>query len=536
MSTPKQPKPSLEAQGRAITKLKVTLGENRIYAYRAEVGPFKPTWYQKAIHQGGKTSVGKGSVSLGRVAKERWCFMPNQVGKSLGGAADDVMQAYGIHPDIDTPVPNLGVILTVSHLKSVQIMRRLIWEFIPKADQDRIMAHKDGCGFFNQNVEKPSRLVLPNGSQIHFMSADQDAMEFESLTLNWFHSDEEMPEEIYNQIQIRLLRHHGNLICTMTPWQEEGTAGISWTADRILNNEARPEGERSGEVWIAPSITMYDAPWLSKEAVEEWKKKVTSPEEYDARFKGIHMQRSGKIFNTYKDKHFNPKNLGESGHLLPENFPLNPSWSLMSFLDPSSPAGITGCLWVAVTTPCVWQGTQFKANELIFFREYKEKDLTVKQHAGNILGITGKDLLVRKFMDGRFMNQKADANTGASYADLYEKSGLWCEPWMSTLIQAEIDSTKMYIQGVLDRSSTQPGIFILQGLHELRREIDRYIYPFHRSGELKGERKYVQHKKSKGICLVDCMKAACNLDLKPMARHWEEDLDFSKFQNPVTGY
>ena len=98
------PEITTKEKARRLAKISHTLKAMRIRAYRAGVGPIKPTWYQDAIHQGGMTKSGRGSTALGRVARERWCFMPNQVGKSFGGAADDVMIAYGIHPYIHRPV------------------------------------------------------------------------------------------------------------------------------------------------------------------------------------------------------------------------------------------------------------------------------------------------------------------------------------------------------------------------------------------------------------------------------------------------
>ena len=515
-------------------KFKKTLQALKIYAYRAGVGEVKPTWYQTAIHQGGMTSIGQGAINLGRVARARFCFQPNQTGKSFGGAADDVMLAYGIHPYIKMPVPNKGMVLCISHLKSVQIMRPLIWDFIPEAEKDLILAKKSGCGFYNQNSEKPARLILPNGSEMHFMSADQEAMEFESLTINWAHADEEPPKSIYDQLHIRLLRHQGYFLCTMTPWQEEGIGGVSWTMDDVIENHKKPKDERSKEIWIAPYITMHDAPWLDEGAVDEWRKKCRSPEEYNARFKGLHMMRSGKIFGIYRDKYHSSEKPMESGHLLRAGFPLHPEWNKILVVDPSSSSGTTAGLWVAITTSCVWQGISFKQNEIVCYREYKEKDLTVTQHANN-LTVRTTEKLHRKLMDGRFIRQPADSSSGETYGQMYQRHGMWFESWGANQVANEIDAMKEYLQGTMDRTSKEPGVFIIDELRDLRWEIDHYIYPVHRSGDLKGERKPVQ-KKGKNIHLLDCLKALCNLRILNRDRAKEQEPDYSKYQNPVTGW
>lgn len=524
----------LKEKVRKAYQIKKTLEENKLFAYRAGVGEVQPTWYQKAIHQGGWSKIGLGAVSLGRVARERFCFMPNQCGKSFGGAADDVMNAYGIHTHIKMAVPNKGMVLTVSHLKSVQIMRPLIWNFIPEAEKEVILAKKYGAGFYNQNSEKPARLILPNGSEIYFMSADQDPMEFESLTINWAHADEEPPEEIYDQLKIRLLRHEGYFLCTMTPWQEEGIGGVSWTMDEIIENEQKPKEVRNDEIWIAPYITMHDAPWLTEEAVNKWRKSCKSPEEYNARFKGVHMMRSGKIFETYVDDYFLNEDPIKSGHLLRTGFPLNPEWNKILVLDPSSSSGTTAALWIAITTPCIWQGIAFKGNEIVCYREYKEKDLTIKQNASNLL-VRSTEKLHRKLMDGRFARQPANSETGENYMDMYKRHGLWFESWGANEVANEIDAMKEYLQGTRDRTSTESGLFVVEDLRKLRFEIGHYVYPVHRSGELKGERKAVQKKKAKFIHLLDALKAACNLRLRNVDKTKEQEPDYSPFQNPVTG-
>jgi hypothetical protein len=513
---------TIPQQAVVASQITNTFDSNKIYAYRNNVGGYGPSWYQKEVHETDKLS--------------RWMFWPNQVGKTHCAVKDTMMISLGIHPVIKKPVPNMGCVITISHLKNVQIIRPLWEEMLPADWIEVIFAPGRKGRWTNRNAEKPSRLVLPNGSVIEFMSGDQDVREYESLTLDWCHSDEELSEEIYNALQIRLLRKKGHFICSMTPWQEEGAAGISWTADTILKNKDLPDDERDEEIWVAPYITMYDSPWLRKEAILRWKKKPMSKEEFNARFKGIHMQRSGTIFDFFKDMVFDTEKPSVSGHLLDSDFQVNPEWTRVLLIDPSSPTGTTAAVWVAITTAGTWREVTFKNNELVFYREYKERDLTVQKHASNILAITGGDFLDRKLMDGRFMQQSADANTGTTYGQMYQEHGLWCEGWGANLIEHEIQATKEYLVGTMDRSSKQPGLFIREDLKKLRWEVEHYTYPIHSSGPLKGERKTVQRKKHKAIHLLDCMKAACNLRLEHVTRHWEKDLDYSKYVDPITGW
>ncbi len=113
---------------------------------------------------------------------------------------------------------------------------------------------------------------------------------------------------------------------------------------------------------------------------------------------------------------------------------------------------------------------------------------------------------------------------------------MWFEGWGANLVAGEIDSMKNYLQGAMDRTSKDPGLFIVEDLTLLRWEIDHYVFPVHRSGELKGERKPVQKKKGKNIHLLDCLKAGCNLHLQNVDKEREREPDYSKFQDPTTGF
>ena len=119
---------------------------------------------------------------------------------------------------------------------------------------------------------------------------------------------------------------------------------------------------------------------------------------------------------------------------------------------------------------------------------------------------------------------------------MYQRHGLWFESWGANLVANEIDAMKEYLQGTRDRTSKEPGLFIVEDLRDLRWEIEHYIYPVHRSGDLKGERKPVQKKKGKDIHLLDCLKAVCNLRILNIDKSREMEPDYSKHQNPTTGY
>lgn len=523
------------------SQIEETISKNIIYAYRNKIGKIKPAWYQDAVHQGGFGEVGTGALKLGRVAKRRFVFYPNQVGKSFCGIADDLMIALGIHPYIKLELPVHVAIATTSHLKSIQVLRPLVRKMLPHDIIDELDRSTGDGNWYNEFTEKPSRLELPKkfgGSSVHFMSYDQDPMEYEGLTLHAAHCDEEPPQQIYEQLKIRLLRHNGYFICTMTPWREEGTMGVSWTADFVLNNHLLPQAERDGEIWIAPNITMYDSPWLSKEAVDSWKKSCKSEEEFRARFYGMHLQRTGKVFKDFRSILFDPKKPGDSGHLISGDFIVPRGWQRYLFLDPASPSGTTAAIWVAVAHRGVHHGIQFKDGDYIIYREYKKKDLTVPQHTQNILSLNEGEQLFRKYMDGRFAQQSADAFSGQTYSDMYRKQGLFMLPWASSRIEAEIEATQQYIVGTMDRVSPQGGLFVSENCRLLLYEIDHYVHHVHRSGALRGERKLTEPKKTKDIHLIDCLKAACKLRLTPLLNSTDGSAleDMHKEISPITGF
>jgi len=519
---------SAKRQALLLDQLRTTAKDAGIWSYVKKlgwIGPeddpnrkhYGPFWYQEALHQGGVGPIGRGSVNLGRVARERWCFYPNRVGKTLSAGADLLEVAMGIHAHIKTALPNTCAVVVDSHSKSRALHRKMIAELLPK---DMLAEIEKKSLWHNRYADKPSTLKLPDpyGSEIHFLAYQQEPQEFESYDFWYLWADEEPPFEKYLQWQTRLLSKAGYLLCTMTPWQEEGSAGISWTADAILDNDKQPPEKRK-EIWIAPQIRMTDCPLITPKALEEWKKNPMSPEEFKARFEGVHMQRSGKVFKAYRDAFFDATRPQTSGHLLPANFPLNPDWIRALVLDPSSPEGTMAALLLAVATYGWWQGILFHPGDYFFYAEMKEKDLSVPEAANRLRLLIGAEPMDIKLMDGRWINQPAAADRpGLTYGLMFQEHGLYFESWGANEVQVEEASMNAYLLRTLDRSMRGPGMFVSEKCQKLRWEIEHYIHALHSSGALKGSRKYTGRKKQKFIHLVDAAKAACNLKLEPFRR------------------
>jgi hypothetical protein len=529
----------LQYQAEVASAALSVIERNRIFCYRNRIGteplpdgrkwPCGPFSYQETFHRSPK--------------RNKWMIAGNRTGKTRCGAAEQLMIALNMHPWYYCYCPDpepvdfgcakcgrrnklpLGKIwnhyaVATSHKKSVEIQRSLVrWLLPPSYIEDWLM----------ERAEKPSTLYLkdPDTNQrigiINFMSYDQSAMEFESSSLVSVHCDEEPTEEIYDALQIRLLDTRGTFICTMTPYIEEGVGGVSWSYDRIFHNE-----DNDPELYVSDPIPMKSNPTLSVEEIDRLMRNTRDPEERECRFFGKYMNRSGRVFKTFTEQIFNPDVPAESGHLLPSEFlwKIPASWNRVMFIDPSnaSAVGTTGCVWIAIAPGGELEGIQFKPGDLIFFKEYKEKDRAVKEHCAAIIAATGSLLVDQKYMDGRFgpQNANADAVEGETYQQLYQKHGLRCALWDASTYAVEIDAMKMYLNGTLDRTSRDPGVFFLDNLLESRQEIRSYQHPLVMAGPMRGERATIGRRhKQKGICLLDCIKAACNLRLKPFTRHYQ---------------
>lgn len=149
-------------------------------------------------------------------------------------------------------------------------------------------------GSWERAFDRSNRVLrFKNGSMVQFMSASQDREKHQGATLDRVHFDEEPPPPngygIYRESRMRVVARRGQIMFTMTPL---AGAGMTWTYDEVF--------ERRGELDTACfQWSMYDNPFLQREAVDAELASIKSDKERQARINGDFVAFRGRVLEEF---------------------------------------------------------------------------------------------------------------------------------------------------------------------------------------------------------------------------------------------
>lgn len=212
-----------------------------------------------------------------RKKKENWFIAGNRSGKSDSGAYAGALLARFGNQD-----PGLG--FAKADGSSIEVRDRATSGWVSALDfpvsRDTIQPKYFDNGFCPPGAAHdpfiPKRevaewrvsdqiLKLKNGSIIGFKSADSGRDKYMGAEKDWVHLDEEHPEELYNEIIIRVgtrpLRLFGT--CTLLP-PEGQVGGVTWIYDKKVRPFQRGELKDIGLF----NASIYDNPGIPREEIE----------------------------------------------------------------------------------------------------------------------------------------------------------------------------------------------------------------------------------------------------------------------------
>lgn len=137
----------------------------------------------------------------------------NQIGKSLCGLGQVIMSCMGTY-EHSAPPPIEAYVVTTSWSQGVSLHKKF-WELVPKsALTERSRNAFDARRGFGK--DNPA-VVFKNGSIVRFKTSQQGATALSGSTIDLVHIDEPCDEDIYRELDRRVLRKNGNVIITLTP-------------------------------------------------------------------------------------------------------------------------------------------------------------------------------------------------------------------------------------------------------------------------------------------------------------------------------
>lgn len=305
-------------------------------AYQPNINSYKPHPKQEIFHK----AVDK---------KTRLYIGGNRSGKTVAGIVEDVWWLTKRHPYRKFPDrPISGRIVTVDFTNGVEkIIMPLLKQWIPPSELR-------GGSWTDAYSAQLRTLYFDNGSEVELMSYDQDLDKFAGTSRDFVHYDEEPPNDIYTECQMRLIDRKGCSWLTMTPVE-----GMTWVYDTIYEPGTKTNHERIEVI----EVDITENPYLDKDEVRSAIDSIADEDERLARSQGKFVQLGGLVY-----KSFDPR-IHVIDPIDPKQF-VSPHYKQYLSLDHgfNNPTAVN---WHAVDP----------TNKVITFAEHYERERIIDYHA-----------------------------------------------------------------------------------------------------------------------------------------------------------
>jgi phage terminase large subunit-like protein len=435
--------------------LRSTVQGLRLAATRPNINGYTPHDKQIDFH----TSNARGRLFIGG----------NRSGKTVGGATEAVWRATGRHPYLSVPPPpTRGRIVGVDFKYGVEkIVRPEVARWLPASE---LLG-----GSWETAYSKEFRtLTLENGSEVEFMSYDQDLDKFAGTSRHWVWFDEEPPEDIFTECKLRLLDTGGDWWITMTPVE-----GMTWIYDQIyLAAQIDP-------LLHVTEVDTSENPTLNKGEIEV----VLSGLDEDSRQARLHgkfVRRGGLIYPHFDSTRniISPR---------PALYFKDKGWLDFAMMDHgfNNP---TAWLWGA----CSPDG------DIVIYDEHRMSKMIVKQHAEIVLQKEYKHQVIPDYRVGDPSIKNTDPITGTSVLMEYIENGV-----VIMLGNNDVNAGIQVVARRLGDESTRPSLYICSNCTETLWEMSRYHWATwaNKRDETQKNAKEEPHKKDDHC--MDALRYGC---------------------------
>ena len=192
----------------------------KVQAEKPNLHGYKPYPQQENFHKSQKF----GRIFLGG----------NQSGKSTSGVVEGLWWNTRRHPyrTFQTTLPMHGRVVCVDFIQGLEKI------LLPEFQRWCVLSDLKNSSWLDSWDSFHRTLTFENGSDIEFLSYEQDLEKHAGTKRNWIYFDEEPPESIFGENMARLLaQEDAAWWIAMTPVE-----GITWIYDRFVEpKEAMPD-------------------------------------------------------------------------------------------------------------------------------------------------------------------------------------------------------------------------------------------------------------------------------------------------------
>jgi len=350
----------------------------KVHAEKPNLYGYKPYPQQENFHRSQKF----GRIFLGG----------NQSGKSTSGVVEGLWWNTRRHPyrTFKTVLPMHGRVVCVDFIQGLEKI------LLPEFKRWCVMSDLKNGSWLDSWDSFHRTLTFDNGSDIEFLSYEQDLEKHAGTKRNWIYFDEEPPESIFGENMARLTaQEDAAWWIAMTPVE-----GITWIYDRFVE-PSKPADNDDTDVFM---VNTEENVYLPEGTVKRTFGRL-SEDEQKIRQQGSFVPKGGRVYPEFQ----------ASIHAqAPEGWLPPPTWTVWMSMD----AGFnnpTCILWTAVSP---------EMEHLVTFHEMYASGLIVDDWAEKIHEYERQNNLNIYNRTGDPAMKQRSAITGTSLAMEYATRGV----------------------------------------------------------------------------------------------------------------
>lgn len=326
----------------------------------------------------------------------------NRGGKTDAMVAEMVFWATDTHPWLERP-PEWGTGSLMLRCFVVDVEKGVNQILLPKLKRYIPISYLIEGDFDKSWNAKSMVLTLDNGSTIDFLTYGMGLEKMGGVPRHMIFFDEEPPQSVFGESQMRLLDYRGRWVIAATPVQ-----GMGWTYDLLWEpGQNDPDDPRSPGCF---TLSAAKNPFLKTSAEDFGMYSVgMDSEESEMRFEGKFVARSGLIFpDFHPDTHCIELERYFQYGKIPKD------WRIYTSVDHGL-HNPTAWYWHAVSP----QG------DVVTFAEHYKSNMLIEEHAAVVHQMEREMGITVDFRTGDPAMRQRNAVTGTNILQEYAKHGLY---------------------------------------------------------------------------------------------------------------